>query len=248
MKEEVSGIRRLGTWRPTKAGGCAAFLNEELAGGATLLAVSGMGKEAALNAGRRLLADRGPKVLVSIGFAGALDPGLRPGALLVASRLRPWPDGREGALRPDQTLEQLAHQTAVTLKMPCYAGDWLTVDAVVASAVEKRRLRLETGAVAVEMESWYLAQAAQEAGVPFVAIRTVLDEAGRGLPQVIARSAGRPRALDMAVSVLLRPLDTPSLIGLGRALVLARRSLARFVMPFLELLAKQSALRAYGSG
>ena len=66
----------------------------------------------------------------------------------------------------------------------------------------KPRCDLETGAVAVDMESHIAAAYAAEAGLPFAALRVVSDPAGRALP-ALAMAAIKPNG-DIDLRKVLR--------------------------------------------
>jgi hypothetical protein len=61
----------------------------------------------------------------------------------------------------------------------------ITVDRVIFSSDEKRRLGVEYDADSVEMESTIIAELAERRSVPFVVARVVLDEASFSLPNVL---------------------------------------------------------------
>ena len=68
----------------------------EWAAGAAVAALSGMGRAAARRAGETLLGRCRPEILVSVGFGGALTPGLAAGDLVLGETFwRYNPDTRE---------------------------------------------------------------------------------------------------------------------------------------------------------
>ena len=85
-------------------------------------------------------------------------------------------------------------------------GALLTVGDVVESAAQKARLWMETGALAVDMESAPILAWARERGVPAAVVRAVSDDAERGIPAALAAAVGddgrvRPlRAVSAALS------------------------------------------------
>jgi 4-hydroxy-3-methylbut-2-enyl diphosphate reductase len=106
----------------------------------------------------------GDEPLVIAGLAGALDPELRPGDLVVASEVR-----AEGDAIPCAT--ELAEELGARI------GPIVSLDHV-ASRAEKRAL-WETGALAVDMESYWLARSAGDR--PVAVVRAVVDRADRRL-------------------------------------------------------------------
>src|SRR5258708_9856892 len=90
--------------------------------------------------------------IISIGIAGGLEPGLRPGRWVVADAVR---DAGE-AIPTDP-----AWTDRLTRRLPRAAkGLLLGVDALVATAAQKAELHRTIGAVAVDMESHIAARIA----------------------------------------------------------------------------------------
>ena len=96
-----------------------------------------------------------------------------------------------------------------------------------------------TGALAVDMESGALAAAARARGVPFAALRAVLDAAGEALPagaDVIDEASGEVRAARALAAIALRPRLWPAAGRLLRQQRVAARRLAG-IMGALEVAA-----------
>jgi 4-hydroxy-3-methylbut-2-en-1-yl diphosphate reductase len=145
---------------------------------------TGAGPNRAANAARGHRADRVNAVAVA-GLAGGLDPRLRPGDLVVATEVR----GPEGSVPCPSAgiLAAALRRRGIHTEL----GPIVSVDHVVRGA-ERERLRAD-GAVAVDMESAWLADAA--AGRPFAVMRAVVDTADRELTKPLATVAGGGRAL-----------------------------------------------------
>jgi adenosylhomocysteine nucleosidase len=145
---------------------------------------------AAAGAARAL--ECGVSALVSWGLAGGLDAALAPGTVVAPRRV----------LRHDG--ESLVVDSGLHLGLASLAdefalvyGDLLSVPAALESPAAKSAAAAQTHAVAVDMESAAVAEAAARARVPFVALRVVVDGAGDALPQGAERwidEQGRRRA------------------------------------------------------
>jgi 4-hydroxy-3-methylbut-2-enyl diphosphate reductase len=122
---------------------------------------TGMGPQRAARSAQ--MATGGP-VLIA-GFAGALDPDLEPGDVVLASELR-GPTGTTPC--PDPTiLAGVLRRGGLRVRVgPIASSQRLVVR-------ERRRMLQQTGALVVDMESAWLAPAAR--AHPLVTLRVVLD-------------------------------------------------------------------------
>ena len=138
--------------------------------------VSGAGVHAASRMATMLLEGHRPGLVVSAGFAGGLDPQIPRGALVIAARacrighpshdLHPTPTGLFGSIGCERIV---------------------TVDAVVTTVEEKRRLRESSGAAIVDMETHGVAAVAAGHHAACLSLRVVSDGASDELPADIAR-------------------------------------------------------------
>ena len=175
--------------------------------GAALVRCEGPGPAAAGRAAAALIA-AGADTLMSFGVAGALDPRLVPGDLVVATEVI-TPDGR--------------HYPAEA-QISGIRGAILTRDTPVADVEQKCRLFEQTGAIAVDMESAAVAACALAAGIPFMAVRAIADSARRTIPRA-AIDALRPDGTTDYRALLARPGDWWGLLALGRDWRRAQRTL-----------------------
>jgi hopanoid-associated phosphorylase len=113
--------------------------------------------------------------IISFGLAGALLPGLRPGALIVASEVIHERDRYSTGLAWSARLMRAAPHARLAL----IAGS----DEPLVSRAGKQALYAATGAAAVDMESHAAARAAAARGLPFAVFRVIADPQERSLPQ-----------------------------------------------------------------
>jgi hopanoid-associated phosphorylase len=106
---------------------------------------------------------------MSFGLAGALDSALRPGSLVLPERIYadrpfhvdlPWRD------RLRDLLPSHIHVASGTLAASRH---------ILTSAAAKLALAHDTGACAVDMESGAIAEVAERARMPFLAVRAISD-------------------------------------------------------------------------
>jgi len=151
---------------------------------------------AALGA-QALILRHGVGGLISFGSAGALDPALEVGDLVVASRTVAHdagafqgsrfvplgvkghdPQGRTGYRRAFEADAGLVDLALAAAGRPVRAGTVVSGGQVILSAARRDWLRQTFGALAVDMESAAVAQAAVAHGLPWVALRAISDQAG----------------------------------------------------------------------
>ena len=190
----------------------------------TLLAVSGMGGTAAA-LGARALIDAGATALASWGMAGGLDPGLAAGTIFLPSEVTA-PDGTAIATA-GLWRERLSD--AIAAHRPVAHGKLLTSPRAIGSVADKAAVFRETGAAAVDMESLAIAEVAQARGVPFIAVRVIVDSAQDALPHAVTAAADSAGHLHMwrLIGALARaPGDLAPLLRLAKRYRAASRSLA----------------------
>jgi adenosylhomocysteine nucleosidase len=192
-------------------------------GDGSLLAVSGMGGELAALAARRLV-DAGAAALMSFGLAGGLDPTLSVGTVVLPSAVI----SRGGArfLTSAAWREQLS--SAIARRRPVAAGTLLSSAQPIGAVADKIAAFRETGAVAVDMESLGVAEVCATHGLPFVAVRVIVDTAADVLPRAVvaASRGGQVNIRRLIGGLVVAPLELVALIRLARAYRAATRSLA----------------------
>ena len=106
--------------------------------------------------------------LISAGFAGALDKDLRIGDLLIAENFS------SPALLRSPHLD-LAEDGL-------FLGKLLTASGMIESNAEREQLARETGAVAVDMETEFIADACAEHELPILSLRAISDTPSEPFP------------------------------------------------------------------
>ena len=169
-----------------------------------------------------------PKLVLAAGFAGALQPGLRVGDVLLATEVcdgegHCWPATWPGDLPGGEW------------RPPLHRLRLLTAPRIVATPGEKHDLGQRSGAAAVDLESAAAARACRHHGVPFGCVRAVSDEADTPLsPQLAALLAGPGVAPGRVLAALAR---SPRLAGdLWRLARATRRAAGQLGTALGELL------------
>ena len=210
------------------------------------LQVVGIGKNAAATV-RSLLARRlnqsssqteSANGLLLLGFAGAVDPALSTGELVLSSRFVHEAEPKE-CLTPDPEMWRHAIAAAGKIDRQITEVESLTVDDLVTTPQAKEAIAQRHGVGVVDMEDYWLASVARDAGVPFLSARVVLDRADQTLPSYLPGLArSRVRAI---LSTAMMPWRIPVLAGLARLLPEAQRTLAQFALQFAAQVTDGSA-------
>ena len=162
----------------------------------------------------------GAPAIISFGIAGGLSSRLRPGDWVVATRVI-------SGGRHIETDAEWSNRLAERIPA-AELGPILSVADAVLQPDHKRRLHVNTGAAAVDMESFQAAALAEELGVPFAAVRVVADPMHREIPPA-ARLGLRPDGT-VAISAILgsllrKPSQLPLLIRVSGDAMVAFRAL-----------------------
>ena len=215
--------RELAGLRPNRLGGYG-------------VAEIGLGHRSADNL-RKIFKTRQPQVLLSIGFGGALSEEGRTGDVIVCTEVAvdQFPIRR---LSMDAELTVRAMTAMAAAGMRVSKGSTLTVPEPLMSGDDKQRQGALTGASIVDMETYWIAQAAEEAGVPLVSVRTVIDEVHHDLPRLIAdiTADGGQREWYHALRALINPASIGALVPLlvrSRKAVAALRAVLDELVPAL---------------
>jgi adenosylhomocysteine nucleosidase len=156
--------------------------------------------------------------VLSVGWAGALDDGLKPGYCYIASEVIDALTGERFSLtNGDRKLR-------------------LVTTSRVADGKEKNRLRNSYGAALVDMESSAVARLAHIRSIPVCCFKAVSDGRGVKLPDInpFIDEHGQLRMLPFLGYVALRPQYWGSLIQLGNTSNTAAKALAVTIDKFLE--------------
>lgn len=158
------------------------------------LLVTGIGRRNADRSVREFLAAHSPERVLTCGFAGGLNPDLQLGDVLFEIGSRKLEIGI-----------QLVAAGAKPAKFFC-------ADQVAVTVGEKAKMRADTGADAVEMESEAIQAACRERGIPCAAVRVISDTAREDLPLDFNLFARPDRGLDYG-RLLLALAKSPRSLG-----------------------------------
>ncbi|MCF7970216.1 MAG: phosphorylase [Methylococcaceae bacterium] len=179
----------------------------------TIVILSGSGFDNARVAAQ-ILIDQGATQLISWGCAGALAPHLKAGDLIIPELIHT----QDNSLIATHT--EWSKQIVELLKnsIKYYTGTLLESHTVVALAHDKNALYQTTLALAVDMESGAVARTAQQAQIPFIALRSIVDPANLDLPHAINHAmtaSGLVSVPKLMLYLCSHPSELPRLIKLG---------------------------------
>lgn len=199
--------------------------------GHLVLIAGGIGERFAAEAAEGILSFRQPEVILSVGLAGALDPALSVGTVIVPTKV-------------------LRRSTGEAFTIDGGEGTLLTSNQV-ATLARKREMAASFGAQAVDMEAAAVAGVARKRGVRFAAIKAVSDELAFPVPPMdrFIDGEGRFRTGRFVAHVALRPQMWPMLSRLRRNAEIASNALCEVLSQIrsasdVEVLLKGRAIRA----
>jgi adenosylhomocysteine nucleosidase len=165
-------------------------------------------------------ANDGCRGIVSYGVAGGLSPDLRSGDIVVGSAVV----GPNAKISTDDIWSAWLLSAIPAAVYGPLAG----IDVPISASVSRGDLWLQSGALAVDMESHVVAGLAAANALRFVALRVVIDAVGRNVPPTAlacVSSHGEVSRWRLSRLLLGRPSDMPDVIKLSMDWWLARKAL-----------------------
>jgi nucleoside phosphorylase len=162
--------------------------------------VTGIGRKNAEKSVRDFLADHTPKLVLTCGFAGGLNPELAGGTVIFS------------AADHSEMAQKLTAAGARPARFHC-------AERIATTAAEKQELRRATGADAVEMESEVIHAVCRERGIPCATIRVISDPADEDLPLDFNQFAKPDQSLaygKLALAIVKSPGKIFALLRLQR--------------------------------
>jgi adenosylhomocysteine nucleosidase len=150
-----------------------------------------------------------PNLVLTCGFAGGLNPDLKLGDVVFELPLTPSLSPSDGERVSARTGEGLVAKLLAGGAKP---AKLFCADRIATTVAEKKALRDETGADAVEMESAAIHAVCHERGIPCATIRVISDTAGEDLPLDFNALAKPDKSLDFG-KLFLAIAKSPGKIG-----------------------------------
>lgn len=186
---------------------------------------TGVGEKVCRQRVAKFLQDQQFDLLISAGFAGALNDQLKVGDLLVAKNL---------------STVDLSSTCASLSSMPIHTGDLLTVPALIDSSEERNRIAQTSGAAAVDMETEFIARTCAEHSIPLLSLRVISDALDEPFPAptkvLFDIEQQRTRLLTLATFFLAHPNRVPRLVQFARRIARVRQILASALVALINKL------------
>ena len=232
IKDEISGIKNQMQITDTLRLSTGNAFVGEWQGVPIVLVRSGMGRDRARRALVEVAERYDLKEIISIGYAGALDPSLEVGDLVVADKIIEMDSSRSDEDMKSYSLNKEILNTTGEIHRKIL----LTVDRVAATPQEKKKLREKYSAVAVDMETSALAEEAKARNLSFISVRAITDTADQELIDCsyLVEEDGEVSKLKAGWHVLTHPGDLKGMIELGQHAKIATANLTEFLRQYFE--------------
>ncbi len=173
-REEIKGIETSlskseeGEWEGVR------YISGKISDESLLLGITGVGIKKARKATSFIIQKFKPDLVISAGFGGALSPGLKVGDIVIGEWVLSLKKNEKRVLLSD--LPHVEHDFI--------RGGILTENRFIYDPIEKKKLFEKSGALAVDMETWGVAEAALKSGVKVLSVRSISDEFSETLPDM----------------------------------------------------------------
>jgi adenosylhomocysteine nucleosidase len=178
--------------------------------------VTGIGRQNAEKSVREFLAGHPANLVLTCGFAGGLNPDLKLGDVVFE-------------LAEPQLPSSIIHLRPQLLAAGAKPAKFFCADRIAVTVAGKQKLRAETGADAVEMESGAIHAVCRERGISCATVRVISDPAGEDLPLDFNALARPDLSLDygkLAWAIARSPGKIGALLQLQKKTRLAAERLA----------------------
>ena len=173
-----------------------------------------------------LLSGHSPRLVAAAGFASGLGNRLEPGDLVVADCI--LSAGGEPML-----LDRALDRELLTRTLRLFTGRLLTLEQSIHRPAEKRSLGEEHKALAADRQSVSVAKVCRREGVPFFAVRVIVDSVDEEVPAEVRRLTSRKTAAQrigaIAGSLVRRPSAIKDLWNVYETSLAASQTLAKFL-------------------
>ncbi len=234
VKEEIAGIKQaMNISDHVRLGKTSAWPGKW--GKQNIVLVrSGVGRQRAEDATLQVIDRFQPRALISIGYAGGVQPELNVGDLVIADSI--IEEKENGKYSPNPDWLNRAKDIPCPDGVKALVGGLLTVDKVIHDSVSKQELGRHYSVQAVEMETSAIAKVAEEKDVPFLSLRVISDRLDQELldSSSFLGSDGEISTLKAGWYVLTHPGSIKSALSLRTQTQIATQAMTRFLSDLLR--------------
>jgi len=184
---------------------------------------TGVGEKVCRQRVEKFLQDHQFDLLITTGFAGALNDELQPGDLLLAKNF--------------STID-LNERISFFSSLPIHVADLLTVSALIDSSNERNKISRASNAAAVDMETEFIARACATHGIPLLSLRVITDTPTQPFPAppsvLFDIQQQRTHIAVLTKFFLADPRRIPGLLQFARRISRARKTLANALVSIVR--------------
>jgi len=184
---------------------------------------TGVGEKVCRQRVEKFLQDHQFDLLITTGFAGALNDELQPGDLLLAKNF--------------STID-LNERGLSCSSLPIHVADLLTVSALIDSSNERNKISRASNAAAVDMETEFIARACATHGIPLLSLRVITDTPTQPFPAppsvLFDIQRQRTHIAVLTKFFLADPRRIPGLLQFARRISRARKTLANALVSIVR--------------
>jgi nucleoside phosphorylase len=225
LPAESSDFVRLLTKPATLAREGVASIRGQIHGRSVAVFHTGVGEKSCRTQIENFLRQQPFKYLISAGFAGALDRELRVGDLLLSENF--------------SSPELLGSPNLDFGKGGLFVGKLATVPVVIDSKPERERWAAESGAVAVDMETAFIAAACAAHRIPMLSLRVISDTPAEPFPAppgvLFDLETQKTNVARLALYLVTHPIALMRLNAFRKRVALARQSLTSALESLLRV-------------
>ena len=186
---------------------------------------TGVGEKVCRQRVGKFLQDQQFELLISTGFAGALNDALQVGDLLLAKNF---------------LTINLSESHSLLSNLRIHRADLLTVHGLIDSSEERNKIGRASGAAAVDMETEFIARACAEHSIPLLSLRVITDTPREPFPTpanvLFDIALQRTQVLKLAIYFVTHPNRVPRTVQFARSTARARKILASALVALIDKL------------
>lgn len=219
MKNEWGEIKKKGHFIATSGSPIPSFVSEEHPG--LTLYQTGVGFKKANEFFRYFENKPKPDIVVQFGLAGALKPHLKTGDIILTTRCL---HSENEKVDLEKSILQKAENILKKMDLHFERGPLFTSSIILENQEKKLQAGDKTGALAVDMETFFLARFCREKQLPFLSARVIFDPLDWDLGDLS----------NLGFASVFNPRFLFNIPRYQRAAALGNKRLARFLLTALH--------------